>query len=137
MATQVIKWSPKIRHDATRTTQKSVAVQYLFAHPKTAQNSNNPIGKDEVASSNLASSSKDTPKFRLRSFLFDAPQNWRPHPMPEGQIQSEVVRLQGGKADLDRVCRASALPCASHPQYGGGGGGNQLLCVPRGGAQCP
>ena len=50
------------------------------------------LGKDEVASSNLASSSKDTPKFRLRSFLFKR-ENWRPHPMPEGQIQSEVVRL--------------------------------------------
>ena len=28
------------------------------------------LGKDEVASSNLASSSKDTPKFLLRSFLY-------------------------------------------------------------------
>ena len=28
------------------------------------------LGKDEVASSNLASSSKDTPKCLLRSFLF-------------------------------------------------------------------
>ena len=28
------------------------------------------LGKDEVASSNLASSSKDTPKLWLRSFLF-------------------------------------------------------------------
>ena len=28
------------------------------------------LGKDEVASSNLASSSKDSPKLRLRRFLF-------------------------------------------------------------------
>ena len=32
------------------------------------------LGKDEVASSNLASSSMRTPKFRLRSFLFNAGQ---------------------------------------------------------------
>ena len=45
------------------------------------------LGKDEVASSNLASSSKDTPKLWLRSFLFMERTNWRPHSMPEGQMK--------------------------------------------------
>ena len=47
------------------------------------------LGKDEVASSNLASSSKDTPKFRLRSFSFRAPQELATSSaFAEGKFQS-------------------------------------------------
>ena len=49
------------------------------------------LGKDEVASSNLASSSKVTPKFRLRSFLL-CTQNRRPHSM---QADRSNMRAQG------------------------------------------
>ena len=58
MATQVIKWSPKFRHNTKRESGKTVAIQYFSRLHITAQHGNNAIGKDEVASSNLASSSK-------------------------------------------------------------------------------
>ena len=58
MATQDIKRSPKLHHDSTQQIQKTVAIQQLFALFNTEENGKNAIGKDEVASSNLASSSK-------------------------------------------------------------------------------
>ena len=48
------------------------------------------LGKDEVASSNLASSSKKEahPKGWASFLDMTVLVNWRPHPLPEGQIQS-------------------------------------------------
>ena len=65
------------------------------------------LGKDEVASSNLASSSKDTPKLRLRSFLFVSAGTGGLMPCPKGRLNSEVVRLRGGNAGLDRVASSN------------------------------
>jgi len=62
MATQVIKRSPNFCHDTKRESGKTVAIQYFSQLHITAQHGNNPIGKDEVASSNLASSSIKIPK---------------------------------------------------------------------------
>ena len=73
MATQVIKRSPNFYHDTKRESGKTVAIQYFSQLHITAQHGNTAIGKDEVASSNLASSSKKKPRtptgFRLSSFL--------------------------------------------------------------------
>ena len=73
MATQVIKRSPNFCHDTKRESGKTVAIQYFSQPHITAQHGKNPIGKDEVASSNLASSSTKKPRtptgFRLSSFL--------------------------------------------------------------------
>ena len=60
MATQDIKRSPKLHHGSTQQIRKTIAVQHLLASFITAGYGNNAIGKDEVASSNLASSSKIT-----------------------------------------------------------------------------
>ena len=60
MATQVIKRSPNFCHDTKRESGKTVAIQYFSQLYITAQHGNNAIGKDEVASSNLASSSKES-----------------------------------------------------------------------------
>ena len=63
------------------------------------------LGKDEVASSNLASSSKDSQANRLGSLSFIHRKNWRPHP-PNCQRQfifskKEVVRLPAGLGPLE------------------------------------
>ena len=68
MATQVIKRSPNFCHDTKRESGKTVAIQYFSQLHITAQHGNNPIGKDEVASSNLASSSKK--KARPKGWAF-------------------------------------------------------------------
>ena len=46
------------------------------------------LGKDEVASSNLASSSKESSEAIASELFFCCRKNWRPH-----LFQSEVVRL--------------------------------------------
>ena len=73
MATQAIKRSPNFCHDTKRESGKTVAIQYFSQLHITAQHGNIAIGKDEVASSNLASSSNKKPgiptSFGLSSFL--------------------------------------------------------------------
>ena len=50
------------------------------------------LGKDEVASSNLASSSMNHRVIVMRWFCFSL-QNWRPHPLREAQLNPEVGGL--------------------------------------------
>ena len=79
MATQVIKRSPNFYHDTKRESGKTVAIQYFSQLHITAQHGNNAIGKDEVASSNLASSSKKSviPPGMTDFFVADTYLNWR------------------------------------------------------------
>jgi len=79
MATQVIKRSPNFYHDTKRESGKTVAIQHFSQPHITAQHGKNPIGKDEVASSNLASSSKKSviPSGMADFFLADTDLDWR------------------------------------------------------------
>ena len=66
------------------------------------------LGKDEVASSNLASSSKKTPKFRLRSFFFVLTQKLvTSSAFAEGKFQSRGRKAPMGLGPLDRVASSN------------------------------
>ena len=70
---------------------------HIGDNPKKVSNCNTfwPLGKDEVASSNLASSSKKSviPIGMADFLLFCSYLNWRPHPLlPKANFNREVVR---------------------------------------------
>ena len=68
------------------------------------------FGKDEVASSNLASSSKKSvvPIGTAVFLLSGSNLNWRPHPLlPKANLNREVVRLQCSKTALDPVASSN------------------------------
>ena len=69
-------------------------MQKLSAHAAIAQPVERILGKDEVASSNLASSSKGTPNPSGCGVLFwFLDRNWRPHPLlPKANFNPEVVK---------------------------------------------
>ena len=77
---------------------------YFQKRGRKASSGPKPTG-NRVASSNLASSSKDSQANRLGSFSFIHRKNWRPHP-PNCQRQfifskKEVVRLPAGLGPLE------------------------------------
>ena len=77
-------------------------------HAAIAQPVERILGKDEVASSNLASSSKRTPNLSGCGVLFLVSSGTGDLiPCPKGRFNHEVVRLQGGSADLDRVASSN------------------------------
>ena len=78
-------------------------LQIGYEHEKSLRcNDSSVLGKDEVASLNLAISSKDTPKFRLRSYFFLHSKTGDLIPCAKRRFKTEVVRLQCGKGALDR-----------------------------------
>ena len=73
------------------------------------------LGKDEVASSNLASSSKDTPKWKLRSFLLYRKETGDLIPCPKGKFKREVERLPRNRRFRGNRVASSNLASSSKP----------------------